>query len=119
MKAPRTSKAINIDGTRKLLSAQLIRRLTDLNHILDNNIPPSEEQVDVVERLSKLISMLPPQDNHRIQRIDLLLLIIVVPILLALSFLRLPSTAVDLEVRATGVTLVLGGNHSDLLLPES
>ena len=117
MKAPPTPNTANITTTRKLLSAHLIEEVAKINRNLETEILPSKEQAATVERLAKILLALPPQDIHKTRRIDLLLLIIAVPILLALSFLRLPSAAVDLEVRATGVTLIMGGNHSDLLLP--
>ena len=117
MNAQRKSVEQDIEVTRKLLSAELAKKTTHLNSLLTKNIPPTVEQANVIERLSKILSVLPPQDNRRSRRMDLLLLLIAVPILLALSFVRLSSTAVDLEVRTTGVTLTLGGNRSDLLVP--
>ena len=117
MNALQKSTKRETDSIRILLSAELARRLSALSEPLAKGNLPSEEDASAIERLSKLITLLPPLDNRHNRRIDLLLLLAAVPILLASSFVRLPSTAVDLDVRATGMTLTLDGNHSDLFVP--
>jgi len=117
MSTPQQSVESEIESTRNLLSTELTRRLSALNGPLAKGDPPSEEDASAIERLSKLITFLPPRDNRRGRRIDLALLCSAAAIFLVSAFVRLPTTAVDLEVRATAVTLTLGGNRSDLLIP--
>jgi hypothetical protein len=117
MSTSKKSEEREIEAVRDLLSADLARRLSALSAPLAKGEMPSEDDANAIERLSKLMTLLPLKKNRRSQQIDLVLLFAAVPVLLASAFIRLPSTAVDIEVRATGMTLALGGNHSDLLIP--
>ena len=100
-----------------LISVEIEHKLSLVNEALAKGQQPSAEDVDAIERLSKLKALLPPADDRWRQRLDLLLLCVAAIILLVSVLVRLPSTSVDLDVRATGVNLTLAGQRSDLLVP--
>lgn len=117
MSTPKPEESGEAESIRNLISAEVARRLSALQSTLGKGELPSEEDVGAIERLSRITALLPNRDNQRRRRLDALLLFVAVVILVFSLFVRLRSTAVDLDVRATGVTLTLDRNHFDLLIP--
>lgn len=96
-------------------SEELSRRWTAVNDTLKEGKCPSNEDLEAIERFSKLKGLLPPTDSRR--RLDVGVLCVAALLMLICTFLRLSSTEVDLDVRATRVRVTLAGHRSELLIP--
>jgi hypothetical protein len=101
----------------ELLSEEMARKRTVLADALRKGVPPSAEDLDSVERLSKLKTILSPDDNGRRKKIDIAFLSFAALLLVGLMFIRVPSTAVDLDVRITKVRLTLTDQRSATMIP--
>src|SRR5262249_14694224 len=98
-------------------SEELNKRLSAITDKLDKGVQPSAEDIDELERLSKLKTFLSISRTQRRKQVEIALLCVVTLLFLGLSFVRLSSTAVDLEIRATKVFVKLDQHHSPTLIP--
>jgi len=101
----------------ELLSEEMARKLTDLAAALRKGVAPSVEDLETIERLSKLKTLFSAHDNGRRKKIEIGFLCATALLLIGLAFVRMPSTAVDLDVRATKVRLALTNQRSASLIP--
>src|SRR5579863_7418102 len=83
-------------------SEELMRRWSAVNETLNEGKVPSNEDLDAIERFSKLKGLLPAMDSRR-RRLDVAVLCLAASLILICTLVRLSSTAVDLDVQATGV----------------
>jgi len=111
------AKITSPDKTLHRASEELNRRLSAIADKLDNGIQPSADDVDELERLSKLKTFLSVHRAQRRKQVELAVLCVATVVFLGLSFVRLSSTAVDLEIHATKVFLKLDEHHSPTLIP--
>ena len=104
------------ESVARWCSEELSRRYHAVNEALQQKNSPATEDLEAIERYSKLKGLLPTTDSrHRLLDVGVLLLIAF--LVLICAFVRLPSTAVDLDIRATGVKVTLAGKRSELLIP--
>ncbi len=101
----------------ELLSEEMARKRMALADALRKGVPPSAEDLDSLERLSKLKSILSADDNGRKKKIDIGFLCVAALLLIGLILVRVPSTAVDLDVRTTKVRLTLTDQRSATMIP--
>ncbi len=101
----------------ELLSEEATRRLTALGRALHRGIPPSAEDLDALERISRLKTLFSAHDNGRRKKIEIAFLCGTALLLIGLMLVRVPSTAVDLDIRATKVRLTLTDQRSATVIP--
>jgi hypothetical protein len=99
------------------LSEEVARELSSIASVLDKDNLPSADDIDKLERLSKLKTFLSAQRDRRRKQIEIVGLCTTILLFVGLSFIRLRSTAVDLDVRATKVHLKLDEQGSATLIP--
>jgi hypothetical protein len=117
MSGPKQPKSDRDRLIAELLSEEISRKQAALAGGLRNGIPPTVDDIDAVERLSRLKTLFPAHDNGRRKKIEIGLLCVTALTLVGLTFVRMPSTAVDLDVRATKVKLTLTDQRSATLIP--
>jgi len=100
-----------------LLSEEMARKRTALADALRKEVPPSAEDLDSLERLSKLKTILSADDSGRRKKLEIGLLCVTGLLLTGLMLIRVSSTAVDLSVRTTKVRLTLTNQRSATLIP--
>lgn len=101
----------------ELLSEEMARKRTALVVKLRERMPPSSEDLDSLERLSKLKTILWADDNGRRKKLEIGFLCVTGLLLIGLMLVRIPSTAVDLDVRTTKVRLTLTDQRSATVIP--
>jgi hypothetical protein len=99
------------------LSQEITRKLSSIVEAFNKNAMPTADNIDEIERLSKLRAFLSAERRHHRKQTEIAALCAAVLLFLGLSVVRLRSTAVDLEVRATKVNLRLNEEQSVTLLP--
>jgi hypothetical protein len=117
MSSPKETRTDRERSPLELLSEEIARKLTALSDALRSGVPPSSEDLDRVEHLLKLKTILSADYNRRRKKLEIGLLCATALLLIGLTFVRLPSTAVDLDVRSTKVRLTLSGQRSATLIP--
>lgn len=117
MSAPKQAKSDQEKMPLDLLSEEATRRLTALGRALHRGIPPSAEDLDALERISRLKTLFSAHDNGRRKKIEIAFLCGTALLLIGLMLVRVPSTAVDLDVRATKVRLTLTDQRSATVIP--
>lgn len=101
----------------KRLSQRKAQMLATIAQNLEKGAQPSSEQVDELERLGKLETILKSANARMRRRVELFALSVLVLVLIVLSFLRLSYTSVDVELRATEVRFNLEKGTSATLIP--
>jgi hypothetical protein len=99
------------------LSEEVTRKLSAVTDGLSKGIQPSLDDIDTLEHLLKLKTFLSSERARRRKQVELAALCAVAFVFIGLSFTRLPSTAVDLDVRATKVHLKIDQQRSAVLIP--
>jgi hypothetical protein len=117
MSDPKQSKPDGIAAPQEQLSREVTRKLSGILDGLNNGTEPSSEDMDELERLSKLKVFLSVQHTRRRRKTEIGALCAAIIVFLVLSFVRLPSTSVDLDVQATKVCLKLSKGGSATLIP--
>jgi hypothetical protein len=117
MTNPHQSKSGGERTPLELLSEEMARKRTALVGMLREGVPPSSEDLDSLERLSKLKGILSAENNRRRKKVEIGFLCLTALLLIVLTFVRIPSTAVDLDVRATRVKLTLTAHRPPTLIP--
>jgi hypothetical protein len=115
--SPKEGKSDRERPPLEFLSEEIARKLTAVAAALRKGVPPSVEDLDALEALSRLKTLIPAHDNGRWKKIEIGLLCVTALLLIGIAFVRMPSTAVDLDVRATKVRLTLTNQRSATLIP--
>jgi hypothetical protein len=110
---PRQSRS----GAMKKLSEQKAKKLATIAQELEKGGLPWGDDVDELERLGKLEAIFKSESAKRRRQLELVALSVVALVLIGLCFIRLRSTSVDVEVRATEVGFTLGSGTSTSLIP--
>ncbi|TQK03492.1 hypothetical protein [Herbaspirillum sp. SJZ107] len=100
----------------RLLDSALQHQWHLLEETLQRGQPPTSENAEAIERVSKLMGLVPKPSSFR-RRVDVIVLAILSLSILACTLIRLPSTSVDLDVLVSGVRIDLAGQHTELLIP--
>ncbi len=117
MNDPKQTKSDQKRMPLEFLSEEATRRLTVLGRALQQGIPPSAEDLDALERLSRLKTFFSAHDNGLRKKIEIGFLCVTALLLIGLTLVRMPSTAVDLDVRTTKVRLTLTDQRSATVIP--
>jgi hypothetical protein len=99
------------------LSAMIAGRLSDIARKIDKGEEPSSDDVDSLDRLSKIKKSFATLKRERSKRWELVLLCFVALLSGLLAFVRLTSTAADVEIRSTKIQLTLQTPQSATLIP--
>lgn len=117
MSSPKPAKSDQERTPPELLSEEMARKLAVLSAALRNGVSPTVEDLDTLERLARLKTLFSVHDNGRRRKIEIGFLCAIALLLIGLAFVRIPSTAVDLDVRATRVRLAWANQRSAALIP--
>jgi hypothetical protein len=99
------------------LSEEISKRVSRISAELRGGTVPSDTELDALARLLKLRQMVSPgRDRHK-KWIEITLLCLLALMLIGLTFIRIPATAIDLEVRATKIRMTLTDERSSTLIP--
>jgi hypothetical protein len=105
------------NAAMKKLSERRAQKLATIAQELEKDGQPSPDEVDELERLGKLEAIFKSGNARLTRQLELIALSVVVLVLIGLCFVRLRSTSVDLEVRATEVRFNLDKGTSTTLIP--
>jgi hypothetical protein len=117
MSKSKQSNPNSIAAAQEHLSQKVTRKLSEILNGINSGVQPSSEDMDALDRLSKLKAFSSAQRNQQRRKAEIGALCATTILFLGLSFLRLPSTSVDLDVRATKVCLTLPKERSTTLIP--
>jgi hypothetical protein len=78
---------------------------------------PSNSDLDALDRLIRFKQILAPRKNEHRKSLEIAFLCTLALVLIGLTFIRVPSTAVDLEVRATKLRMKMTSERSPSLIP--
>jgi hypothetical protein len=105
------------DTAGDLIRAEFERQLNAIATGLQEGKVPAAEQVSSFENLSKLMTLIPRQDDRVRKIVEIGLWFLVALVLLLSIFIRVPSTSVELDVRASNVNVGLAEKRLDSMLP--
>jgi hypothetical protein len=105
------------DTTQDPIQSELDERLSRVAaQIREGRLPPAE-QLDTIDRLSKLKALYPAKDDHPRKIAEIVLLIVAVTALLCSVYFRMPSTSVELEIHVSTVKIGFTENRPNLFFP--
>jgi hypothetical protein len=99
------------------LSAMIAGRLSDIARKIDKGEEPSSEDVDTLDRLSKIKTSFAVLKREQSKWWEIALLCFVAVLFGLLAIVRLTSTAADIEIRSTKIKLTLQTPQSPSLVP--
>jgi hypothetical protein len=117
MKKPSEKQSQDLSVALKKLSEQKAKKLATIAQELEKGAQPSSDDVDDLDRISKLEAIFKSVNARLRRQFELVALTIIVLVFIGLCFIRLRSTSVDLEVRATEVAFSLDKGVSTTLIP--
>ena len=117
MSSPKEAESDREKLAQELLSEEIARKLTAMADALRKGVAPSAEDMEGIERLTKLKTLFPARDNGHRKKMEIGFLSVTALLLIGLTFVRVSSTAVDLDVRATKVRVTLNGQRAATLIP--
>lgn len=103
--------------TSELLADAIAKKAAQFKAELSAGAIPTAAEVEEFERLQRLQEALAPNNDARRRRMEIALLLVVAVVLIGFAFTRIPSTAVDLEVRTTKMRVTLAGERKATLIP--
>lgn len=107
----------NARAAMKKLSERTVQKLAIIAQKLEKGEQPSSDDVDEVASLGKLKAIFKSRNARLRRQLELVALAAVVLVLTGLCLIRLRSTAVDVELRATEVRFTLDKGTSTTLIP--
>jgi len=110
---PATEKGTVAEG----LSYLFAKGLSDVTRDMNEGILPGSEDIDKLERLTKIKAFLATQGAGRRKRYELIALCLAILLFGALNLVRLRTTAADIEISATRVHISLDAQDATSLIP--
>ena len=101
----------------QMLSNKINRLLNTIVDELRSGQTPSKEEIDELDRLTKAQEFIKAQAAKSTRTVEIVGLCFALVILVILNLCRLHSTAVDVEVRATGCNFTLEESGKTILIP--
>jgi hypothetical protein len=113
-----TAKRPDANVSKEVLSEEIDRRLSLVSESISEGHSPTVEDLDILERLSRIKSVAFPTNNDRQKRkAGIIALCVAVSLLLMAAYIRLPATAVELDVYVRQLNCQLASNGSGYLIP--